>query len=180
MNRLQQKYQQQIIPQLVKDLKLENKLAAPRLKKIVVNIGIKEGATDKSALDKTSMWLMDITGQAPSRRKAKKSIATFKVRSGDLIGLTVTLRKARMYEFLDKLIAIVLPRVRDFRGVSPASFDGHGNYTLGFSEQIVFPEVDYSKIDKVRGLEVTLVTSAGDDKKAYKLLESLGIPFKRN
>jgi large subunit ribosomal protein L5 len=179
MNRLQEKYQETILPTLVSSFELPNKMAAPKLAKIVVNIGIKEGASDKVAMDKTAAWLSAITGQLPSRRKAKKSIATFKIREGDTIGLTVTLRKKKMYEFLDKLISIVLPRVRDFRGVSPKSFDGRGNYTLGFSEQIVFPEIDYSKIDKVRGLEVTIVTSTKDDKMAYKLLELLGMPFKK-
>lgn len=179
MNRLQDKYNQQIIPALLSEFNLENKMAVPKLTKIVVNVGIKEGASDKAALDKTAGWMATITGQEPSRRKAKKSIAAFKIREGDPIGLSVTLRKNRMYEFLDKLINIVLPRVRDFRGVPTTSFDGRGNYTLGFSEQIVFPEIDYSKIDKIRGLEVTLVTASHDDKQARRLLELLGMPFKK-
>lgn len=161
------------------EFSLGNSLAAPRVVKVVVNVGIKEGAVDKLAMDKTTAWLSVITGQTPSRRAAKKSIAAFKIREGDPIGLTTTLRGDRMYAFIDKLVTIVLPRVRDFRGIPKTSFDGHGNYTLGISEQVVFPEVDYSKIDKIRGLEITLVTSSPDDKKAYRLLELLGMPFKK-
>ncbi len=179
MNRLQQKYNETIKAILGKDFDIQNDMAIPRLTKIVLNIGIKEGAHDKASLEKTSAWLGNIAGQAPAKRMAKKSIAAFKIREGDPIGLTVTLRGTRMYDFFDKLVNIVFPRVRDFRGVPTTSFDGHGNYTLGFSEQIVFPEVDYSKIDKIRGLEVTIVSNARDDKKAYKLLELLGMPFRK-
>jgi len=179
MSRLHEKYNQAIVPTLMTEFNLANKMAAPKLTKIVVNVGIKEGASDKAALEKAGSWMATITGQEPSKRRAKKSIAAFKIRQGDPIGLSVTLRKERMYEFLDKLINIVLPRVRDFRGVPNTSFDGGGNYTLGFSEQIVFPEIDYSKIDKIRGLEVTLVTASQNDKQARRLLELFGMPFKK-
>lgn len=179
MDRLKEKYIKEVAPILKKELGAQSIMAVPLLVKMVVNVGIKEGASDQAALTRTAAWLSTITGQLPSTRAAKQSIATFKIREGDPIGLTVTLRGTRMYGFLDRLISIVLPRVRDFRGVPVTSFDGHGNYTLGLAEQIVFPEVDYSKIDRVRGLEVTIVTNTKDDKMAYRLLQLLGMPFRK-
>lgn len=148
-----------------------------RVEKVIVNIGIGEGAHDKNVIEAASNDLMVITGQKPAIRQARVSIAGFKIRKGDPIGLKVTLRGKRMTDFLTKLFAIVLPRLRDFQGVSLKSFDGHGNYNLGIPEQIVFPEIDYSKIDKIRGLEITIVTNAGSDEKAKELLENIKMPF---
>jgi len=176
---LQEKYQQEVIPALMEEFGLPNKMAAPRIKKIVVNIGIKEGAKDKGALEKATEQLRQITGQKPKISPAKKSIANFKIREGDPIGLTVTLRGKRMYDLLTKLVAIVLPRVRDFHGVPRRSFDGRGNYTLGFAEQIVFPEIDYAKIDRIRGLELTLVIEGSNAKISERLLELIGMPFEK-
>lgn len=164
---------------MMSEMGITNKMAVPKLTKVVINIGLKEAISDKGVLEKAKSQLMDIAGQLPKITKAKKSIANFKLRAGDAVGLTVTLRGKRMYDFTTKLVNIVLPRVRDFQGVSLTAFDGKGNYTLGLSEQIVFPEIDYSKIDKVRGLEITLVNSAGDSKMAKRLLELLGMPFKK-
>lgn len=152
----------------------------PKITKVVLNIGLKEAVTDKGVLAKASDQLAAIAGQKPKVTRAKISIANFKVRQGDPVGLTVTLRGKRMQDFVTKLITIVLPRVRDFHGVPGTAFDKKGNYTLGFTEQIVFPEIDYAKIDKIRGLEVTLVTSATNPEQSRKLLELLGIPFKKN
>lgn len=152
----------------------------PKITKVVLNIGLKEAVHDKGVLEKASEQLAAIAGQKPKVTRAKISIANFKVREGDPVGLTVTLRRKRMQDFVTKLITIVLPRVRDFHGVPGTSFDKKGNYTLGFTEQIVFPEIDYAKIDKIRGLEVTLVTSATNPEQARKLLELLGMPFKKN
>ena len=178
-NRLYQKYQQEVVPTLQKEWGLKNPLAVPRVEKVVVSIGIGEMAHNKEILQKASDYLAQITGQKPKLCRAKKSIAGFKIRQGDPIGLMVTLRRRRMYDFLDKLFTIVLPRVRDFQGVSRTAFDGHGNYNLGLREQTVFPEIDYDKIDKVRGLQVTIVTNTDDDKKAERLLELLGLPFEK-
>ncbi len=152
----------------------------PKITKVVLNIGLKEAVHDKGVLEKASEQLAAIAGQKPKVTRAKISIANFKVREGDPVGLTVTLRRKRMQDFVTKLITIVLPRVRDFHGVPGTAFDKKGNYTLGFTEQIVFPEIDYAKIDKIRGLEVTLVTSATNPEQARKLLELLGMPFKKN
>ncbi len=152
----------------------------PKITKVVLNIGLKEAVHDKGVLEKASEQLAAIAGQKPKVTRAKISIANFKVRQGDPVGLTVTLRGKRMQDFVTKLISIVLPRVRDFHGVSGTAFDKKGNYTLGFTEQIVFPEIDYAKIDKIRGLEVTLVTSATNPEQSRKLLELLGMPFKKN
>lgn len=152
----------------------------PKITKVVLNIGLKEAVHDKGVLEKASEQLAAIAGQKPKVTRAKLSIANFKVRQGDPVGLTVTLRGKRMQDFVTKLINIVLPRVRDFHGVSGTAFDKKGNYTLGFTEQIVFPEIDYAKIDKIRGLEVTLVTSATNPEQSRKLLELLGMPFKKN
>ncbi|MDO8551593.1 MAG: 50S ribosomal protein L5 [bacterium] len=177
MVRLAEKYQKEIMPELKKEFALKNILAVPKITKVVVNIGLKEAAHDEGVLNKASEELATITGQKPSVRRAKQSIAGFKLGKGNPVGLTVTLRGARMYTFLDKLFNIVFPRVRDFRGTSVNSFDGKGNYSLGIAEQVVFPEVEFSKIDKVRGLEITIATNTQDDEKAKKLLELLGMPF---
>lgn len=157
-----------------------NVMAEPKIIKINVNIGLKEAANDKGILEKVAQQLADITGQKAKVTRAKKSIANFKLREGAPVGLTVTLRGKRMRDFLTKLVNIVLPRVRDFHGVSAKAFDGQGNYTLGLSEQIVFPEIDYAKIDKIRGLEITIVTNSGNAEKARKLLELSGMPFEKD
>lgn len=156
-----------------------NKLAEPKVTKVVLNIGLKEAVHDKGVLEKASEQLAIISGQKPKITRARTSIANFKVRAGDPVGLTVTLRGKRKNDFLTKLFTIVLPRVRDFHGVSTTAFDKAGNYTLGLSEQIVFPEIDYAKIDKIRGLEITLVNTAKNPEAARKLLESMGMPFKK-
>lgn len=176
---LQTRYNSEIKHILLKELRLANIMSVPKLKKIVVNIGLGEALTDKKVLERASEQLSAITGQKPGVTRAKTSISTFKLRAGDQIGLKVTLRGRRMYEFLEKLVRIVLPRVRDFRGVSRHGFDGRGNYSLGLSEQIVFPEIEYTKVDKVRGLEMTFVTSAGNDAGGYELLSLLGMPFEK-
>lgn len=155
-------------------------MAEPKLVKIVLNVGVSEALTDKKVLDAVSEQLATISGQKPAIRKARKSIATFKLREGQPIGVMVTLRGKRMRDFFQKLVAIVFPRVRDFRGVSPESFDDSGNYSIGFSEQIVFPEIEYAKIDKIRGLEVTIVTTAKTKDEGIKLLTALGMPFSKN
>ncbi len=177
---LQEIYRQKICPKLKKEFKLKSYLAVPNIKKVVVNIGIGDIAKDKKSLNKVINYLTALTGQKPTVRVAKKSIAEFKTRVGSPIGLKVTLRKRRAFSFLSKLFNIVLPRVRDFSGLSLAAFDGRGNYNLGLREQIIFPEVDYDKIDKIRGLEITIVTSCEEDKKAKRLLEELGMPFERS
>ena len=179
MTQFEEKYKKEILPQLVKEFELENLLAAPRVKKVVVNIGLKEGVSEKETLASASQTLALITGQKPRVARARQSIAGFKLRAGDPIGLVVTLRGRRMLDFLEKLFKVVFPRLRDFQGVPLKSFDGHGNYTLGIPEQIVFPEVDYAKIDKVRGLEVTITTTTNSDKQAKRLLELLGMPFEK-
>lgn len=178
-NNLKQKYQKEIAPKLAKEFGLDNLLAVPKFKKVVVNIGIGEGAQDKNLLNSAAEDLAAITGQRPKICRAKKAIADFKIQKGDSIGLMVTLRGKRMYDFLEKLFKIILPRLRDFHGLSLKGFDGQGNYTLGLPEQTVFPEVDYGKITKVRGLEITIVTT-GDDKKSQRLLEELGMPFEKH
>jgi len=180
MNRLREKYQKEVVPQLKKEFNLKADLAVPRLVKIVINLGLKEGAGDKGVAQKTADWLSLIAGQKAVITRAKVAEAAFKIRQNDPIGAMATLRGERMYQFLDKLISIVLPRVRDFQGVARTSFDGQGNYSLGFAEQIVFHEVDYDTIDSVRGLQVVIVTNAREDKKSLRLLELLGIPFNKN
>lgn len=177
MNNLQKKYTEELRSKLKDQLGLGNIMAAPKIIKIVINVGVKEALSDKKILDAVLEQMGKITGQKGSVRLAKKSIANFKLREGLPIGVSVTLRGKRMYDFLEKLINIVFPRVRDFHGVPKNSFDGQGNYTIGFKEQIVFPEIDYSQIDKIRGLEVTLVTSAKDDNQGIALLTALGMPF---
>jgi len=179
MSNLRKKYQQEIVPKLTKEFGLKNILSTPKIEKVVVNIGIGEAAQDKNLLDLTTQYLATITGQRPKITRARKAIAGFKLKTGDPIGLMVTLRGERMYDFLEKLFKIVLPRLRDFQGVSLKSFDGRGNYNLGLSELTVFPEVEYGKISRVWGLEITIVTNAGGDEKAKRLLEELGMPFEK-
>lgn len=180
MNRLQKKYQHDVVPALRKEFKPESDLALPRLKKIVVNMGVsdpQEPRARKKVLENISEQFKIITGQKPQITLAKKSIANFKLREGDPLGLMVTLRHQNMWEFLDKLIATALPREKDFQGVSRTAFDGAGNYSLGISEQIVFPEIDYDKIERVRSMQVSIITTSKSDKQVYKLLELLGMPF---
>jgi len=177
MNRLRQKYQEEIMPSLQKELGLKNRMAVPKIDKIVLNVGITEDQHQNQSLENMGAQLAAITGQKPKTTRAKKSIAGFKLRQGDPIGLMVTLRGERMYQFLDKLISIVLPRVKDFQGVPDNAFDPQGNYSLGLKEQIVFPEIEYDKIDKVRGLQVNIVTTSKDAKTGKRLLELLGMPF---
>lgn len=175
--RLKEKYFQEVVPAMMQKFGYKNVMQVPRLAKIVINIGLGEGKDNPKALEAALNDLMAITGQKPVVTRAKKSIANFKLRKGMPIGCMVTLRGDRMYEFLDKMINLALPRVRDFRGVSDKSFDGRGNYSIGFKEQLVFPEIDYDKVDKIRGLEVTIVTSAKTDEEAKELLRLLGMPF---
>jgi large subunit ribosomal protein L5 len=179
MNRLKEKYQQEIIPALAKAFQFTNVMQVPRLEKVVLNIGLGEAMDNAKALEAAVSDLTQITGQKPIMTKARKSIANFKLREGRIIGTKVTLRGERMWSFLDRLLNIALPRVRDFRGVSPDAFDGRGNYTLGLREQLIFPEIEYDKIDKLRGLEVTIVTTAGSDDHARLLLQLLGMPFRK-
>jgi len=180
MNILKERYQKEISPALMKSLGLKNVMEITRVKKVVVNIGLGEALDNPKALDAAVIDLTAITGQKPVITKARKSIANFKLREGRAIGTAVTLRGDRMWAFLDRLMNIVLPRVRDFRGVSAESFDGRGNYTLGLREQIIFPEIEYDKVDKVRGLEITIVTSAQTDDQAAALLQMLGMPFRKD
>jgi large subunit ribosomal protein L5 len=177
MSRLQEKYKNEIVPELQKDLDIENKMAVPRLEKIVVNIGVGEAIQNIKALDTAKQELSLVTGQWPAIGRARKSISQFKLRKGHAIACYVTLRGIRMYEFYDRLVNIVLPRVRDFRGVAYRAFDKRGNYTLGLRDQLVFPEIDYTKVDKSRGMNITIVTSAKNDKEGYELLKKLGMPF---
>lgn len=177
MSEIQEDYQKKVIPAMIKEFGYRTPMAVPRVEKIVVNVGLGEAVADKGIIDKVIAYLATITGQKGIPTKAKKSIAGFHLRAGQPIGVKVTLRRKKMNVFLEKLIKIVLPRVRDFRGVSLGCVDEHGNCSLGFSEQLVFPEINYDQIDKVRGLEVTIVTSARDKKTGKRLLELLGIPF---
>jgi len=179
MNSLKEKYQKEAVPALMKSFDFKNKLQAPRLQKVIVNIGMGEALDNPKSLDAAVSDVTAITGQKPVVTKARKSIANFKLREGRLIGVKVTLRGEKMWAFADRLINIALPRVRDFRGVSSESFDGRGNYTLGLREQLIFPEVDYDRIDKVRGMEVTFVTTAHNDDHAASLLKFLGMPFRK-
>jgi large subunit ribosomal protein L5 len=179
MPRLKQRYLEEIRPTLIDELHYPNVMAAPRLEKIVINIGIGEAIANGKALDAATADLQAITGQKPIVKKAKKSIAQFRLREGMSVGLMVTLRGNRMYEFLDRLVNAALPRLRDFQGMPTRSFDGRGNYSMGLREQLVFPEIDYDKIDKLRGLEITMVTSARTDQEGRRLLELLGVPFAR-
>ena len=179
VNRLQKKYKEEIVPALVKEFGYTSVMQAPKMEKIVINMGVGDATQNSKALDDAVADLTIITGQKPVVTKAKKSIATFKVREGQAIGCKVTLRGVRMYEFLDKLVSIARPRVRDFRGISRNSFDGHGNYTLGVKEKLIFPEIDYDKVAKVRGMDIVMVTTAHSDKEACALLEKLGMPFRK-
>jgi large subunit ribosomal protein L5 len=177
MSRLLEKYRKEIIPDLQKELSIKNGMAVPRLERIVVNIGTGEATQNIKLLDAAKQELSLITGQWPAVGRAKKSISSFKLRKGQAIACYVTLRGKRMYEFFDRLVNIVLPRVRDFRGVSPRSFDKRGNYTLGMRDQLVFPEIDYTKVERPRGMNITIVTSAQNDEAALALLKKLGMPF---
>jgi large subunit ribosomal protein L5 len=179
MPRLKDRYRKEIVPALMEELGYRNVMEVPRLQKIVVNVGLGEALQDVKALDAATRDIATITGQKPIITRAKKSIAAFKLREGNPIGVKVTLRGNRMYDFFDRMCNVALPRRRDFRGVSPDSFDGRGNYTLGFREQLVWPEVDYDSIDKIRGMEVTIVTSAKTDEEARHLLQLFGMPFSR-
>ena len=178
MSRLFKKYKKEIIPALQKEFSIENKMAVPRLEKIVLNMGVGDAIQNIKLLDTAKKELSLITGQWAATGRAKKSISTFKLRKGHAIACYVTLRGKRMYEFFDRLVNVILPRVRDFRGLSPQSFDGRGNYTLGIKDQLVFPEIDYTKVDRSRGMNITIVTSANSDKAAIALLEKLGMPFR--
>jgi large subunit ribosomal protein L5 len=176
--RLREKYQKEVIPALTKEFGYKNVMAVPRLQKIVVNMGLGEATANAKIIDTGADELARITGQKPVTRRAKKSIAAFKVRKGMPIGTMVTLRGERMWEFLDRLMSIALPRVRDFKGVTPRGFDGRGNYTLGLRDQLLFPEIDYMKVDKARGMNVSVVTTAKTDHQARKLLQYIGMPFR--
>jgi large subunit ribosomal protein L5 len=178
MPRLRDLYREQIVPALQQELGYRNVMQVPRLVKIVVNVGVGEALQNAKALDATVQDIATITGQKPIVRRARKSIASFKLREGNPIGVKVTLRGDRMWDFLDRLCSIALPRLRDFRGISPEAFDGRGNYSLGLREQLAFPEIDYDKIDKIRGLEITIVTTAETDAEGYQLLRRLGMPFR--
>jgi len=178
-SRLHQRFAKEVAPALLKELELKNPMAVPRLVKVVVNMGVGEATQNVKVLDPAVQELTQITGQKPVVTKAKKSIAAFKVREGMPIGAMVTLRGDRMYEFLDRLMNVALPRVRDFRGVSTKSFDGRGNYTLGLRDQLIFPEIDYSKVEKTKGMNVTIVTTAKTDDHARALLKQLGMPFRQ-
>jgi large subunit ribosomal protein L5 len=177
--RLQQLYADTAVPSLVREFRYRNAMQVPRLEKVVVNIGLGEAIQNGRAIDAASADVRTITGQQPIVIRARKSVAAFKLRAGMPIGIKVTLRGRRMYEFLDKLLNVALPRIRDFRGIDPKAFDGHGNYTLGLREQLVFPEIDFDRIDKLRGMEVCIVTSAKTDDEARSLLAQLGMPFSK-
>ena len=177
-SRLQEKYRGETMAALMKRFGWKNRMAVPKLQKITVNIGLGEASQNVKLLDTAAVELGQITGQRAVITRAKKSIANFKIRKGMPIGCAVTLRGDRMYEFMDRLVTVVLPRVRDFRGVSTKSFDGRGNYTLGLHDQLIFPEIDYAKVDKLKGMNVTIVTTAGSDDQARSLLKHLGMPFR--
>jgi large subunit ribosomal protein L5 len=178
-SRLRERYLTEVVPALQQEFGYRNRLQVPRIEKVVLNIGLGEAVQNAKALDSAVADLMAITGQRPVITRAKKSIANFKIRQGNPIGVMVTLRGERMYEFLDRLINVALPRIRDFHGVPVNAFDGRGNYSLGLREQLIFPEIDYDKIDRIRGLQVTITTTARTDEEARRLLELLGMPFQR-
>jgi large subunit ribosomal protein L5 len=178
MSRLYDRYRKDVVPELQKELGITNIMAVPRLEKIIVNVGVGDAIQNVKLLDAAKSELAQITGQLPGVGRAKKSISAFKLRKGQPIACYVTLRSRRMYEFFDRLVNIVLPRVRDFRGVPPTSFDGRGNYTLGMRDQLVFPEIDYTKVERPRGMNITIVTTARTDKEALALLKRLGMPFR--
>jgi large subunit ribosomal protein L5 len=179
MARLKDKYKNEIAPAIAKEFGIENAMAIPKIEKIVVNMGVGEAISNAKILDTAVEELRVITGQKPVVTKAKKSIASFKLRQGMNIGTMVTLRGERMYEFLDRLISVALPRVRDFRGISAKAFDGRGNYTLGITEQLIFPEIDFNKVDKTRGMNISIITSAKTDEQSRALLKALGMPFRQ-
>jgi large subunit ribosomal protein L5 len=178
MSRLRDKYQKDVVPALRKEFGYKNVMAVPKVEKVVVNMGLGEATSNVKIVDTGADELARITGQKAVTRRSKKSIAAFKVRKGQPVGTSVTLRGERMWEFLDRLMAIALPRVRDFKGVSPRGFDGRGNYTLGLRDQLLFPEIDYMKVDKARGMNVSVVTTARTDQEARKLLQFIGMPFR--
>lgn len=177
--RLKKRYEEEIVPQMMKERGYSNPMRVPKLEKIVLNIGLGEAINNARALEAASSDLATISGQRPVPRKAKKSISGFRVRKGQTVGLMVTLRRNRMYDFFDRLVNIALPRIRDFSGVSRYAFDGRGNYSLGIREQIIFPEINYDEIDRIRGLQVSIVTTARDDDESRRLLELMGMPFAR-
>jgi len=179
MARLQQTYREKIVPELMQSLGLENRMQVPKITRITVNMGVGEAVADKKAMDGAVGDLTAITGQKPLVTKSRKSIASFKLRQGVPVGAKVTLRGERMYEFLDRLINVAMPRIRDFRGVSARSFDGRGNYSFGVKEQIIFPEIAYDKIDAIRGMDITISTTARDDREGRALLESFNFPFRK-
>jgi len=180
MSRLHEKYRKDVVPELQKELGITNIMAVPRLEKIIVNVGVGDAIQNIKLLDTAKAELAQITGQLPGVGRAKKSISAFKLRKGQPIACYVTLRSRRMYEFFDRLVNIVLPRVRDFRGLSPTAFDGRGNYTLGMRDQLVFPEIDYTKVERPRGMNITIVTTARTDHEALALLKRLGMPFRES
>jgi large subunit ribosomal protein L5 len=177
--RLKKIYREKLVPELKAKLGLKNTMQVPRILKITVNMGVGEAVADKKVMDAATADMAKITGQKPAVTKAKKSVATFKVRDGQAIGCKVTLRGDRMYEFLDRLVSIAIPRIRDFRGISTRSFDGRGNYSLGVKEQIIFPEIQYDQIDQIRGMDITISTSAADDTHGRALLEAFNFPFRK-
>ena len=178
MTNLKEKYVNEIVPELIKELGYGNVMQVPKVEKITLNMGVGESVTDKKAIEKAQADLESITGQRPLATKSKKSVATYKIREGFPIGCKVTLRKSRMYDFLDRLVNIALPRIRDFRGLNKKSFDGNGNYSIGIKEQIIFPEIDYDNIDKIRGLDITITTTAKTDEEALALLKAFNFPIK--
>jgi large subunit ribosomal protein L5 len=180
MNRLREKYQKDVVPALKKEFGYANVMAIPKVTKVVINMGLGEATSNAKIIDTAADELGKIAGQKAAVRRATKSIAQFKVRQGQPVGVMVTLRGERMYEFLDRLVSIALPRVRDFKGISAKGFDGRGNYTLGLRDQIIFPEIDYMKVDKARGMNVSVVTTAKTDEEARKLLQLIGLPFRSN
>ena len=177
--RLKERYQKDVAPQIAKEFSIGNPMAVPRVEKVVINMGMGEAIANAKILDTAADELRSITGQKPVITKAKKSIASFKLRQGMPIGVVVTLRGDRMYEFLDRLVSVALPRVRDFRGVSPKAFDGRGNYTIGIREQLIFPEIDYSKVDKTKGMNISITTTARTDAEGLALLRQMGMPFRQ-
>jgi large subunit ribosomal protein L5 len=177
--RLQETYRREIVPKLKQDLGVANEMQVPKITKITVNMGVGEAVADRKLMDAAVADLTKITGQKPSVRKSRKAVASFKLRAGLAVGCMVTLRGDRMYEFLDRLINIAMPRIRDFRGVSPRSFDGRGNYSLGVKEQIIFPEIQYDQIDQIRGMDITITTTASDNKQGRALLEAFNFPFRK-
>ena len=178
MSRLQTYYKETVVPQLMKELGLENVMEVPRISKITLNMGVGEATTDKKVMERATSDMELIAGQKPIVTKSRKSVASFKIRDGWPVGCKVTLRRERMYEFLDRLINVSIPRIRDFRGLSPKSFDGRGNYSMGVQEQIVFPEIDFDKVDAMRGMDITITTTAKDDEQGRALLKAFNFPFK--